>query len=325
MKRVRKYLALLICLLLYCSVFVGCAKDEGITKIKVNEVTHSIFYAPQYAAISNGYFLDEGLEIELSNGGGADKVMAAVLSGDSDIGLCGPESTVYVYNQNQEDYVVNFAQLTKRDGAFLVGREKDEDFSIDKLKGKYIIGGRKGGMPEMTLEWVLKQNGLEPQKDVTVDTSIAFNAMSGAFIGGTGDYVALFEPLATSLEREGKGYIVMSIGEESGDVPYTVYNAKKSYIEENPKLIEKFERAVQKGLDFVASASAQEVANSIISFFPDTEMSDLVSAVQRYKDSGAYALTTNFTEQSFIRLQEIVEEAGELTKPAPYDKLVYKK
>ena len=325
MKKARKYLVLLICLLLYCSVFVGCAKDEAVTKIKVNEVTHSIFYAPQYAAISNGYFLDEGLEIELTNGGGADKVMAAVLSGDSDIGLCGPESTVYVYNQNQEDYVINFAQLTKRDGAFLVGREKDDNFSIDKLRGKYIIGGRKGGMPEMTLEWVLKQNGLEPQKDVTVDTSIAFNAMSGAFVGGTGDYVALFEPLATSLEREGKGHIVMSIGEESGDVPYTVYNAKKSYIEENPEIIEKFERAVQKGLDFVANASAEEIANSIISFFPDTEMSDLISAVQRYKDSGAYALTTNFTEQSFIRLQEIVEEAGELTKPAPYDKLVYKK
>ncbi len=311
---------LLVFAICFCC-FTGCA-DSKLTKINVCEVTHSVFYAPQYVAIALGYFEEEGLEIELTNGGGADNVMAAVLSGDADIGLCGPEATIYVYNQGQTDYVINFAQLTQKDGSFLLARTPDDDFKIEDVKGSLIIGGRKGGMPEMTLEWVLKQNGIEPGVDVTIDTSIAFDAMSGGFVGGIGDYVALFEPNATALENQDIGYVVMSIGEMSGNVPYTVYNAKQSYIEENPEIIESFVRAIQKGQDYVNNHSAEEIAELLVDFFPDTSKEDITKVVQRYKDIDAYAATTEFTEESFMLLQEIVKEAGELTDFAPYDKLV---
>jgi NitT/TauT family transport system substrate-binding protein len=318
----RKIIIAIFLVIAICVVgFAGCNHGE-LTTVKVCEVTHSIFYAPQYVAIALGYFEDEGLEIELTNGGGANNVTAALLSGDSDIGLCGPEATIYVYNQGETDYIVNFAQLTQCDGSFLLAREPDPDFDIQDVVGSLIIGGRKGGMPEMTLEWVLKQNGIIPGVDVTIDTSIAFNAMSGGFVGGIGDYVALFEPNATALENEGIGYVVMSIGEMSGKVPYTVYNARKSYIEENPKIIKSFVKAIEKGQEYVSKHTAEEVAALLTEFFPDTSMDDLISVVQRYKDIEAYAENTQFTEESFNLMQEIVKEAGELTEYAPYDKLV---
>ena len=215
-------------LLLLCTALCGCSKIEPLTTVRVNEVTHSVFYAPQYVAMSLGFFEEEGLQVELTNGGGADKVMTAVVSGQSDIGLAGPESCIYVYNQGKEDYPVIFAQLTKRDGSFLVGRT-DEDFAWENLRGKTIIGGRKGGVPEMTLEYVMKQNGVIPHVDAVVDTAVQFNMMAGAFTGGTGDYVALFEPTATEVEQAGKGYILTSIGQESGEIPYPAFFAAKSY------------------------------------------------------------------------------------------------
>lgn len=302
--------------------FCGCTQKTSLTTVKVNEVTHSVFYAPQYAAIALGYFEEEGLNVELTNGGGADKTMAAVLSGDADIGLCGPEATFYVYAQGNEDYAQTFAQLTQRDGSFLLSREPVDNFDIKMLEGKHIIGGRKGGMPVMIMEWILKQNGLEPGVDVEVDTSIAFNAMAGAFIGGTGDYVSLFEPTATSLENEGKGYIVMSLGKESGNIPYTAYNAKKNYIENNPEIIKGFSEAIQKGQQFVYENSAETVAETIASFFPDSDTKDLASAVQNYKDAEAYARNIKFDKESFELLQKIVMEAGELKEMLPYEKLV---
>ncbi|MEG0826339.1 MAG: ABC transporter substrate-binding protein [Bacilli bacterium] len=293
-----------------------------LTKIKVAEVTHSIFYAPQYVAHKLKYFKDEGLDVEIMLVPGADKVTAAVLSGDVNIGFCGSEATVYVYNQGEKDFLINFAGLTKRDGSFLVSRQKYENFKIEDIKGKSIIGGRAGGMPEMTFEWALKENGINPKTDVKIDTSIAFSAMTGAFISGTGDFVTLFEPQALQMEKLGYGYVVKSIGELGGIVPYTVYNAKKSYIENNKKIIQGFTNSIQKGLDFVHNNSNEEIASIIAEYFPDTSIDDLIKIVKRYKDNDSWYKTTYIKENDFLHVQEIMENAGTLNKKAPYEKLV---
>lgn len=300
-------------------------KDSSLEKITVAEVAHTIFYAPQYAAISQGYFEEEGLEVELLLTPGADKVTAAVLSGDVQIGFSGSEACIYVYNAGEKDYLKTFAQLTQKDGSFLVSREKYEDFTLDDLRGKSVIGGRKGGMPEMTLEWALRQNGIDPVNDLEIDTSVDFAAMSGAFMGGQGDFVSLFEPNATQIENQGFGYIVASIGELGGVVPYTSYSARTSYIEENPEIIEKFTRAIQKGLDYVHNHSDEEVANAIIEFFPDTSMNDLVEVIARYRSIDAWPTTTDFKEDSFYHLQDIMKAAGELDNTVKYEDLIYTK
>lgn len=293
-----------------------------ITKVKLNEVAHSVFYAPQYAAIANGYFKENGIEIELTTGQGADKVMTAVVSGQSDIGFAGPEASIYVYNEGKEDYTEVFAQLTKRDGAFLVSREKSTNFKWEDLKGKTVIPGRKGGVPYMTFEYVLKQNGLNPQTDLTLDDSIKFDLMAGAFSAGTADYVTLFEPTATQVQDAGKGYIVASIGEASGEIPYTAYFAKKSYIEKNPELIQRFVNSIYKGQKWVESHSAKEVATAIQSFFPDTDLEVLEAVMQKYKDIDAWNKTPVMTKESFDKLQTVMTEAGELTQKAPFEKVV---
>ncbi|MPW24685.1 ABC transporter substrate-binding protein [Alkalibaculum sp. M08DMB] len=320
-----KKFSILIFILLIVSIvlfgFIGCEKED-VTVVKLNEVTHSVFYAPQYAAISQGFFSDEGLKIEITNGQGADKVLTAVISGDSDIGFCGPEASVYVYNQGKEDYAISFAQLTKRDGSFILGRDPDPDFTFDKLIDKDVIGGRKGGMPMMNLQWVLKQNGIDPDQDVNIDSSIQFAAMAGAFKGGTGDYVSLFEPTALALEKEGAGYVVASLGVESGEVPYTCYNATKSYIEENPDIIQKFTNAIYRGQLWVKENSPEEIAQAIVEFFPDTDIDDLTAVVKRYKDQDSWNTTPMLTQDSFEHMQNIMESAGELNKRAPFDDLV---
>lgn len=297
-------------------------KDTGLTKVKLAEVTHSIFYTPQYVADALGYFKEEGLDVEILLVPGADKVTAAVLSGDVQIGFCGSEATIYIYNQGQDDYLVNFAGLTKRDGSFIVSREKYDNFTLEDMKGKTIIGGRIGGMPEMTLEWTLTQAGIDVKNDLTIDTSIAFASMSGAFIGGTGDFVSLFEPNALQLEQQGYGYVVASLGELGGVVPYTSYNAKKSYIENNPKVIEGFTKAIQKGLDYVHSHTASELADVILPYFPEISKNDLEVIIQRYMDIDSWFNTTYITEENFTHIEEIAENAGQLDKRAPYDKLV---
>lgn len=299
--------------------------NNGLTKIKVAEVTHSMFYTPQYVAHALGYFEEEGLDVEILLVPGADKVTAAVLSGDVEIGFCGSEATIYIYNQGEEDYLITFAGLTKRDGSFLVSREKYDNFTLNDLKGKYVVGGRKGGMPEMTFEYTLKENGIDPKKDLTIDTSIAFASMAGAFIGGTGDFVTLFEPQALQVESQGLGYVVASIGELGGVVPYTAYNAKKSYIEENPEVIEGFTRAIQKGLDYVYNHSDEELANLITSYFPDTSLNDLTRIIKRYRESDSWFKTTYITEDDFNHIQEIMKSAGELDTFAPYSNLVTNK
>lgn len=296
--------------------------ESGLTKIQLNEVTRSVFYAPQYAAIANGFFEEEGLELEITTGQGADKVMTAILAGQSDIGLCGPESAIYVYNEGKEDYVEVFAQLTQKDGSFLVSKEPTDNFSWQDLVGKVVIPGRKGGVPYMTLEYVLKQNGIDPQTDLVLDDSISFDLMAGAFAGGNAEYVTLFEPTASATEDAGKGYIVASVGEEAGEVPYTAYCAKKSYIEENSDIIEKFTRAVYKGEQWVKEHTALEIAESIQEFFPDTTIESLETSVQKYKDIDAWKEDPILKEEAFDKLQLIMSEAGELNQKAPYDKVV---
>lgn len=298
-------------------------EDDNLTTINLAEVSHTIFYAPQYAAIQNGYFEEEGMEINLILTPGADKVAAALLSKDANIGLSGSEATIYVYNGGEQDYLKTFAQLTQKDGSFLVSRTPIENFTLEDLRGKTVIGGRRGGMPEMTFEYVLRQNGMDPKTDLTIDTSVEFAAMGGAFIGGDDDFVTLFEPTALEVEQQGYGYVVASIGELGGVVPYTSYSARISFIEENPDLIAGFNRAVQKGLDYVHSHSDEEVAETILSFFPDTSLNDLTEVVGRYREIDAWPTTTSFTEESFNHLQDIMIDAGELEEKVPYSELSY--
>lgn len=313
---------LIILLLGLTAIFIFRPKsDDNLKKIKVAEVAHSVFYTPQYVAHALGYFKDEGLDVEIILTAGADAVAASVLSGDVNIGFCGSEATIYIYNNGEKDYLVNFAGLTKKDGSFIVSRKKIDNFKLADLKGKYIIGGRKAGMPEMTLEWILKENGIN-LKDVTIDTSIAFPAMSGSFIGGTGDFVSLFEPNALKIEEQGYGYVVASLGELGGEVPYTVYNARKSYIENNMDVITSFSNAIQKGLDFTHSHSAEEIAKLILDYFPDTSLDDLTKLVDRYKKIDSWYKTTHIDEDSYNHVLEIIDAAGELKGIAPYDKLI---
>lgn len=307
-----------------CSLLAGCGGGEAkAVKVRLNEVTHSVFYAPQYAAMELGYFADEGLELELTNGGGADKVMTAVVSGQSDVGLAGGESCIYVYNQGKADYPRIFAQLTKRDGSFLVGRT-DEAFSWEDLRGRTIIGGRLGGMPEMTLEYVLRKNGLEPGADVTVDTSVQFNMMAGAFTGGSGDYVALFEPSATKVVQEGQGFILCSLGEESGDVPYTCYFASQSYLRDHADTVQKFTNAVARGQKWVAEHTDAEVAAVIAPQFPDTDAAVVAAVVGRLRSIGAWNETPVMESSAWERVESIMIGAGQLaeTDRVPFETLV---
>ena len=301
-------------------------KDENGTKlVRLNEVTRSVFYAPQYVAIAQGYFKEKGIEVEITTGQGADKVMTAVLAGQSDIGFAGPEASIYVYNEGKEDHTQVFAQLTKRDGSFLVARDKTDEFDWNQLKGKTVIPGRKGGVPYMTFEYVLKQKGINPSTDVNLDDSISFDLMAGAFAGGDAEYVTLFEPTASMTEEQGAGYIVASVGAEAGEIPYTAYFAKKSYIAKNEELIQNFTDAIYKGQKWTQEHSAKEIAELIKDFFPSTDVKMLENSIQRYKDIDAWNKTPVLTEEAFNKLQDVIEEAGELEKRADYEKVVNNK
>ena len=295
------------------------------TLIKVNEVTRSVFYAPQYVAINNGYFKNHGIEIELTTGQGADAVMTSVLSGESQIGFAGPEASIYVYNEGKEDHTQVFAQLTKRDGSFLVSKEKIDNFDWSQLKGTTVIPGRKGGVPYMTLEYVIKQKGLNPKTDLVLDDSIKFDLMATAFTSGDADFVTLFEPTASNVQNIGKGYIVGAVGKEAGEIPYTAYFAKKSYIENNEKLIQGFTDAIYEGQKWVKEHTAKEIAEVIKDFFPDTDLELLATAIQSYKDIDAWNETPVMKEESFNKLQEVMTSAGELTKKAPFNKIINNK
>lgn len=303
----------------------GCKGSSGqaqLTPVTLSEVAHSIFYAPQYAAIELGYFEDQGIDLTLVNGAGADKVMTSLISGDADIGFMGSEASIYTYANGSADYAINFAQLTQRAGNFLVSRSPAPDFRWEDLKGTYVLGGRAGGMPQMVFEYILKKNGIDPKNDLTIDQSISFGLTAAAFPSSQADYTVEFEPFATSLEMEGKGYVVASLGTDSGYVPYTAYSAKKSFMEENPELIQAFTNAIQQGLEYVNSHSAEEIAKTIQPQFKETPLENITAIIQRYKAQDTWKGDTIFEESSFNLLQNILEEAGELPERVPYEDLV---
>ena len=327
MKQFKKPLAMLLAAAFVGASMMGCSQQPSetetpLTKVTVSEVTHSVFYAPQYAAINLGFFEEEGIEIELSNGQGADKVMSAVLSGHIDIGFAGPEAAIYVVNEGRENHPQVFAQLTQRDGSFLVGRQPEPDFDWSQLEGKTILPGRKGGVPYMALEYVVKSKGLTPGEDVIFDDSIKFEAMTGAFTAGTGDYVTMFEPTASMIEAEGKGYIVASVGEEAGEIPYTAYFASNELIEKDPALIQHFTNAIYKGQQWVATHTPEEIAQAIAPSFPDTDEALLATVARRYQEIGAWSTDPIMKESSFDLLQTVMTSAGELDQKASYDKVV---
>ena len=317
----RKCSILLVAIML-CMMLTACGKEDKMVKVQLTEVAHSIFYAPMYVAIEEGYFEEEGIKLTLVNGLGADKTMTAVLSGESEIGFMGSEASVYVYNEGAEDYVVNFAQLTQRAGNFLVSRENEPDFKMTDLKGKTVLGGRKGGMPQMVFEYILKKYGMNPDTDLNIITNIDFGMTAQAFAGGSGEYTVEFEPSATALEKEGSGYVVSSLGVESGYVPYTAFSAKKSYIEKNPKVIEGFVNALQKGMDYVNTHTPEEIAKVIQPQFAETDKETLVTIVTRYYEQDSWKEDLVFEESSFTLLLDILESAGELEKRPPYKDLV---
>lgn len=326
MKKCRKTAALGLCLLLLACSLAGCGGREksadGKTKVVLNEVAHSIFYAPMYVAIEEGYFEDNGIELELVTGFGADKTMTAVLTDEADIGFMGCESSVYTYAGGTEDYVVNFAQLTQRAGNFLVAREPIDDFSWDMLKGKDVLGGRAGGMPEMVFEYILLKNNIDPATDLQIDQSIDFGSTAAAFSGGQGDFTVEFEPHATLLEQKGDGYVVASLGEDSGYVPYTSFSAKKSYIEAHPETIQAFTDALQKGMDYVNEHTPEEIAKVIAPQFEETDLETLTKIVERYHEQDTWKSDLIFRPESFDLLQNILIEFKVLGEKVPYEDLV---
>lgn len=301
---------------------ISCNKKSNDNLIRLNEVTHSVFYAPMYVALNKGYFQDEGLTIELTNGGGADKTMAAVLANEADIGFCGPEAAVYVSAQGSKNYPVVFGQLTKKDGSFLVGRVRNDNFTWADLNGAEIIGGRKGGMPAMNLEYALKQNGYTLGTDLIINYDVQFDLITAAFEGGTGDYCTMFEPGASQYEAKGKGYIVASVGKEAGDIPYTCYMATKNYIEKNTEKITKFMKAIIKGIEFVINSTSEEVATAIAPSFPTTDYSLLVKAVKSYKDIDAYMTSPVMTRNNYEHMIDILIASGSLETRVAFEDII---
>ncbi len=336
----KRILSLLGAAVLSISLLAGCAREtdekaadaestpseeteqKKLAEVTLNEVAHSIFYAPMYAAIEEGYFEEEGIDLTLVCGFGADKTMTAVISGEADIGFMGSEASIYTYAEGATDHVVNFAQLTQRAGNFLVAREEMPDFTWEDLKGHLVLGGRKGGMPEMVFEYILKQNGIDPGTDLEINQNIDFGSTAAAFSEGQGDFTVEFEPGATTLESEGKGYVVASLGEDSGYVPYTAFSAKQSYIDENPDVIQGFTNALQKGMDYVQDHTPEEIAAVIEPQFPETDLETITTIVTRYYDQDTWKSNLIFEESSFDLLQDILESAGELEERVPYDDLV---
>ena len=320
----KKFIITMICLAFIFTLSIvikntNTKKKPTETKLKVAEVTHSIFYTPMYLADKLGYFKENGLDVEIILTSGADKVAAAVMSKDVQIGFCGSEQTVYIYNRGAKDYLVNFAGLTKRDGSFIVSREKSDNFDINNLKNKTILGGRNGGMPAMTLNYTLNQKGINAK----VDTSVDFANLTGAFLSGKGDYVTLFEPNALALEKENKGYVVKSVGEIGGEVPYTTFNTLKSYAENNPEIIDNFRKSIQKGINYTFEHSNEDIAKLLIDYFPDTSVRDIEKVIKRYKDIDAWYKTTEITEEGFNHMQDIIEYNGFLDKRVDFKTLYY--
>lgn len=302
--------------------FAGCGKKSEMKTIELNEVTHSVFYCPLYVAIENGYFAEENLKVNLTNGGGADKSMTAVLSKTADIGLMGPETVIYVLNQGKSDAPKVFAQLTQKDGSFLVSRNEEPDFKWEDLRGKEILAGRKGGVPAMTFEYVLNELGMKNNEDFTLNFDVQFNLMTSAFVGGTADYCTVFEPTASEYEKSGTWHIVASVGEQGGEIPYTSFIALESFIKNNPDTIKSFLKALKKAHEFIDNNSELKVAEAIVKQFPSTSISSLETSVKSYKKIDAWRKNMQATKASFDRLEDIMESAGELDKRVDFSDIV---
>ena len=320
MKKIIAVFILIVFILIFS--LTGCNNDKDLTEVTLNQVVHSVFYAPQYVAIEKGFFEEEGLKVTLETGWGADKSMTALLSNNADIALMGPESSIYVYTEGQEDYAISFAQLTQRAGNFLVSAEPIQDFDWQDVKGKTIIGGRPGGMPQMVLEYILKQQNITPFTDVDIITNIDFTATAGSFANGDADFTVEFEPTATSLETEGIGTIVASLGVDSGKIPYTAYMCRKSYMEENPDIIQSFTNAIYKAQVWVDNNTPEEIAKVIEDHFPETDSESLVVIIDRYKSQDTWRVDPVFPEDGFTLLQNVLSEAGELESFVDYNELV---
>jgi len=317
----KRILAILLSSLLLILPFSACNKSED-NVIRLNEVTHSVFYAPLYLAIENGYFEEEGLTIELTNGGGADNSMTAILSKTADVGLMGPETVIYVYNQNKTDYPKVFGQLTQKDGSFLVSRIEEPNFDWNNLKGKEILAGRKGGVPAMTFEYVMNKMNLKNNVDFTMNFDVQFNLMTSAFLSGTADYCTVFEPTASEYQASGKWHIVASVGEKSGEIPYTSFIALGSYIKNNQAKLEKFIKALKKAYDFMDAHTEYEIAEAIVKQFPSTTIKSIETSIKSYKNINAWKEDLQGTEDSFNRLQDVMQNAKELSSRVPFDKIV---
>lgn len=322
----RKILGVVLGLLIILIVVVTATKltskkNDNLTTIKLAEVTHSAFYAPMYVAIEAGYFKENGINVDLILTSGADKVAAAVLSNDVEIGFAGPESAIYVYKGGEEDYLVTFAGLTKRDGQFIVSRKPIENFTLSDLKGKEILAGRKGGMPVLNFQNALKNEGVS-ESDINMNTSVEFASLSGSFIAGMGDFVNLFEPNATNLAKEGLGYIVGNVGAYSGEVPYTAFYARKSYLENNKDVVTNFTKAINQGLEYVRTHSAEEIAKIILPQFPDISLTDLTTIVDNYKKYDSWLTNPFITEESYKNLEDIMISANLLDTYVSYEELI---
>lgn len=317
----KKILSFLLSAALAAGALPCATQAQELIPVTLNEVAHSIFYAPQYAAIELGYFEEEGIELTLVTGFGADKTMTALLSGEADIGFMGSEASIYTYAGGSEDAPVNFAQLTQRAGNFLVAREEMDDFQWSDLIGKDVLGGRKGGMPQMVFEYILRQNSIDPA-DVNINQGIDFGSTAAAFSGGQGEFTIEFEPGATTLEQEGVGYVVASLGTDSGYVPYTAYCAKTSYLQEHADTIQAFTNALQKGMDYVNSHTPEEIAQVIAPQFAETDLETITTIVTRYYEQDTWKETLIFEKESFELLQDILQDAGELEDRVPYENLV---
>lgn len=322
MKAILKIGSLVMVAILAVFALTACSKEDPLEKVKLAEVTRSIFYAPLYVALEQGYFEKEGLDVELTTTWGGDKTMTTLLSDGADIALVGSETSIYVDAQGATDPVINFAQLTKTDGTFLVSREKIDDFDWEMLKDSTFLGQRKGGMPQMVGEFVLKKHGIDPHIDLEFIQNIDFGNIPNAFASGTGDFVQLFEPTASVFEKEGKGHIVASFGEESGHVPYTTFMAKQSYMDKHPETVENFVRALHKAQEWVEKADAEEIAKVVAPYFEDSDLDTLAVVVERYRSQGSFAKDMKLTKEGWDNLQAIMDEAGELPEKVDYEKLV---
>ena len=318
-----------LCILLSIAILIvscvgimsGCTNDDPNT-IKLIEVTHSVFYAPLYVAIDGGYFEEQGLTLELTNGGGADKCMTSVIANQSDIGLMGPEAAIYIYNEGRSDYPVIFGQLTKKDGSFLMAREEMPDFEWSDIASKEVIGGRKGGVPAMALEYAIKKAGLTDGVNYTMNYDVQYDLIGPAFEGGTGDFCTMFEPAASNMQKAGKAYIVASVGEQAGDMPFTAFMATKSYISSHREQVDKFLSAIIKAMDFVNNSTAEEIAKILAPSFDGTDLATLTASIQSYKDIGAYSTSPIMQKEDFELLQDVIIDAGVMTKRADFDKLI---